>query len=464
MFSRLALSSSVVLGMAVSWGCGEVNSDSADARPTADAAEVGPDADVPDASPPADAKTCQPNTTTCANGQVEVCGEGGTVVDVEVCALGCAPQGARCYQITPSNGLAPYLDQAVGMNAVSITTGATVNTDTGEILDASGTRIDVVSATVQQVGEDAIRVFMAGEFSLGSMRVTGRNAVAFVAPGVIDVNGVVDVSGDRNLAGPGAGTCSSGRGGNTEIPGHWERRRAGDPAECAPQPGYIWVTHGSGGGGYATAGGAGGGSGGLGGVAGDGAAESTLVPLRGGCPGGGWEPDAEGGAGGAIQLVSAVRIRVASGGAPAVLHAGGGGGKGGASLCVAEASATSGGGGSGGGVLVEAPSVVIAGVDAGIVASGGAGGSGCIPGDSEGASPSGEISLAPICPTGSFGSAGGAGANVAPAGNSESGRGVSGGGGGGLGRIRINTFDGAYQAGPGAILRGVVTTGTVGIR
>jgi hypothetical protein len=448
--------------MAVSWGCGEVNSDSADARATADAAEVGPDADVPDAGPPADAKTCQPNTTTCANGQVEVCGEGGTVVDVEVCALGCAPQGARCYQVTPSNGLAPYLDQAAGMEAVAITIGSTVNTDSGEVLDATGARIDVASAIVQQGAEDPIRVFMAGEFSLGTTRITGRNAVAFVAPGLIEITGVVDVSGDLNLDGPGSGTCSTGRGVNTETPGNWQRPRAGDPAVCNPNPGYVWVTYGSSGGGYGTVGGASGNR--AGGAAGDPTVDAPLVPLRGGCPGAGVSPSAEGGAGGAIQVVSATRIELASGVDPAVLHAGGGGGKGGASLCEAEASANPGGGGSGGGVLIEAPTVVISGVGAGVVTSGGPGGSGCIPGDADGASHSGEIALAPICPTGAFGSSGGAGANVAPAGNVDDLRGVSGGGGGGLGRVRINTFDGTYESSPAAVMRGVVTTGTIGIR
>jgi hypothetical protein len=398
--------------LCVTVGCGEVNSTGSDANVPADAAEVTPDAGVP-----ADAKTCAPNTTTCQNGQVEVCGEAGTVVDVEACALGCAPQGTRCYQVTPSNGLAPYLDQASGMEPVNIPAG-TIDTDSGEVLDPSGNRINVVTAAVQQTGNDDIRVIMAGAFSLGNVRITGRNAIALVSPGPIDISGVVDLSGDMGVDGPGAGGCAVGRGGVHPVPGHWARQRAGSPT-CATRAGYVWVSYGGGGGGFGTAGGSvgDGANQASGGAAGDPAQDASLAPLRGGCPGSGVR-GREGGAGGAIQLVSATAIRFDSNSSPAVIHAGGGGGGGAASLCVTDTVAEAAGGGSGGAVLLEAPVVQLRGAGSGIVTSGGAGGSGCNqPG--AGADHTGAIALAPMCGAAEHGATGGAGASIAPAGNAD---------------------------------------------
>ena len=141
---------------------------------------------------------------------------------------------------------------------------------------------------------------------------------------------------------------------------------------------------------------------------------AELVPLIGGSSGGSARGSDDGGAGGgAIQLVAGVQINVGIGGTVSV----GGGG-------VSHFARA--GGGSGGAILLEAPSVTMAGT---LAANGGAG-KGDINGDE---ARNGLPNARPA--EGSEGGGNGSAADTVDGGDGEDGLG----GGGGAGRIRINS-------------------------
>jgi hypothetical protein len=215
----------------------------------------------------------------------------------------------------------------------------------------------------------------------------------------------------------------------------------------AGQPATVCSDQDTGGGG----GGSFGGKGGRGGQARDelaGGAGPTygnpsLEPLVGGS-GGGSGADCRGAdrigyggnGGGAVQLSAGERIRV---GVTGLVDASGGGGQGGTERF---ASAGGGGGGSGGAILLEAPTVELAGV---VGANGGAGGQGGVNagGGTDGAPGKATTPGVSGPPTENGHGGGGAGsgadgqAEAAPDGTEG-----GGGGGGGGGRIRINTASG----------------------
>jgi hypothetical protein len=190
--------------------------------------------------------------------------------------------------------------------------------------------------------------------------------------------------------------------------------------------------------------GAGGGSFcGLGGAGGGATAQSPaygsadLRPLQGGSSGGSGtgDPGGSGAGGGAIQIVAAGTITV---GANAYITVGGQG----AHSCIGGACSA---GGSGGAILLEAPTVKVAGI---LAANGGAGGSGQTPGSdglplSGGTAPTaapGGSAAAGSAAAGGNGSAGAA--TAGSAGHAGSSTVIPGGGGGGGGWIRINTRSG----------------------
>jgi hypothetical protein len=220
----------------------------------------------------------------------------------------------------------------------------------------------------------------------------------------------------------------------------------GGSAGCDGPPGsFAGVCAGAGGGGSGGAGGRGGsatatspsqgtfseagGSGG--GVAGS----AALIPLRGGCKGGGDQnnPDQGANGGGAIQLVSRTVVSFDQAGVDPFIDVGG----------LGATSGVGSGGGSGGGVLVEAPRVVVPG-GTGMVANGGSGN--CV--DTDGRD--GRLSTGPAaggaCPEPSQGD-GGNGSSLASS-TGSNGESINspvlttlytgGGGGGGAGRIRVN--------------------------
>ncbi|HEU4733162.1 MAG TPA: hypothetical protein VFT22_34955 [Kofleriaceae bacterium] len=432
-----------------------------------------------DAAPPSDpggeVKGC--TQTTCRSDVLEVCDAAGTVEHTEQCDLGCSSDGGRCNELAPSNGLGTALDQAPEHSAITLPGGTFIDADSGVV--TAGAPIAVATTTVMQPGGPMIRVLLAKAWTIHDVTIRGASPVAFVASDEIEIRGVIDASADGDAGGPGALSCDPGAGaGGIAGPGKFERPVAGS---SPGYPGFVWVINGHGGGGFGTPGGAGGQavSDNPVGAAGVANGNAELVPLRGGCWGGGGTgsefqspPLHRGAGGGAIQLVSGRGIHVASGGG---LHVGGGRGIAGAlgtdAIPTTDPIYGPAGGGSGGGILMEAPSLT---VDDGamlLAAGGGGGGYGaCSPapdgGDAEPGAPAapGGACPADVHPAGN----GGAGATTAegtPGGPSNiSGTGSGGSGGGGLGRIRINTADGTYSAAPTALIRGATTTGMVGRR
>ncbi len=182
----------------------------------------------------------------------------------------------------------------------------------------------------------------------------------------------------------------------------------------------------------------------------------TLVPLRGGCPGG---PPSNGSghgvAGGAIQLVSATSLDIA-----------------GAVIADANNSNVGTGGGAGGGILIEAPVVALA--DTAVLTARGQGGAS---GDTStmwtpnfGSALSGAACQFGTCGTGGEGAVGATAAGL-DGGSIDILTGLllgqndrtSGGGGGGIGTIRINTADGALE-GSAAVVSGAFSVGTLATR
>jgi hypothetical protein len=164
---------------------------------------------------------------------------------------------------------------------------------------------------------------------------------------------------------------------------------------------------------------------------------ADLVPLVGGSAGGisfGGGLD-NGAGGGAIQLSAGTSIEVKAGGFIATPGAGGGQG----GLATGQEG---GGGGSGGAILLEAPSVTIAGsLTANGGGGGGAGGGDLVgdPGHDNDATPAAG-GMAGGGPGGGPGGAGSAVDGVSATSNAST---TAPGGGGGAGRIRINTTSGA---------------------
>jgi hypothetical protein len=315
---------------------------------------------------------------------------------------------------------------------------ASFNTSTGVVTDlTTNVPITVPSFSVPAPsGGAAIRVFVANNVRITRVTVSSNvyagPGFALLARGDIRIVGLLQIE-------PSAGSMMTAgcRGGQGLLRNN----------SCGSSAG--------GGGAFATNGAKGGDvpnnsePGGIGGIA---AGNDKLVPLRGGCDGGGVDDnggvyDYGSGAtgGGAVQLVSRTRILVE--GVVSAIGAGGEGARYEQSDLV-----VGGGGGAGGGILLEAPNVELIG-NAQLLATGGDGASAC--------------GLANVnC------SAGGKGARVgiaATAGGDincvTDGRvTASGGGGGGLGRVRINTASGSYTKSSSAIEQCALTTGAISTR
>ncbi len=265
-----------------------------------------------------------------------------------------------------------------------------------------------------------------------AVRVIGTRPLVVVAATDIELGGVLDASGKRDVPGAGAAT----------------NRGAGSDGLATDE------SAGGGGAGHSAAGAAGSNASGANGQGGATYGDAELSVLSGGSKGGvgGFRlcaPQPGGAGGGAVQLFAAGAIRVGDSGG---VNAGGGGGTGG-KICNTAAAGS--GGGSGGAIFLQANEVQVRGV---LAANGGGGGSGTtacggfssdgLPGED------GTLAAAPArgglsadCGStvgGSGGSLQGA-AVAAPNGN-----GAGGGGGGAPGRIRI------VSAKP-AVLDGVVS-------
>ncbi len=416
-----------------------------------------------DASPDADMTPCDPSSqAVCGgDGNVTECRSDGSGYDLTECPLPCSGDPV-CGAFVPSNQVG--FGSGTGDFVVATTENYRFNSDTGQILDANATVIrapgpGVISGIgfrVQvQVGGPDIGVFEFQSLTLeelSSVRARGANALAIVATGPIQIDGRLNASGGTSgCVGTGpVNSCAGPGGGNGGAPETNGASRVGNQGVGeAGESGNNTAGEGGGGGGaYARDGGDGGDATNVDG--GDGGriwgASPVLVPLVGGAgAGGGATEDTNksgsdcpgvnppylggigGGGGGGVQIVSAVSVVLAGSDDQCVIDVGGGGGTSGA------CSAAGGGGGAGGGLMIEAPTISIAGACALVANGGGGGGS-----DSTGDGNEGSLTAAPATGGGS-GSSGGAtgGALSQGAGDAANVSSEAGGGGGGVGYILL---------------------------
>ena len=399
--------------------------------------------DTPDAPPPIDAPASCPagQTAVCSQNTLTMCDATGAVTSTSTCPLGCNATEPRCNKVNPSNGLAMALDEAAQAPDLILMGMTTIDTDAGTIVDQSGARTPPTS-TLSAGLPVGVFVVKARAITAQNVVVTGTKALAIVAGGKVTLNGTFSVSGARDISGAGAldTMCRAGNG----LSGTSGRS-------------------GGGGGGFGTKGGNGGSGASptvVGGLGSGPVGNVELVPLRGGCPGGhpgGGTLDADpiqsdpGGAGGALQIVSATEIEIASGGA---IAANGGGGHShiGILLCLVNTPCGDGeGAGSGGGILLEAPIVSVA-ATGGLYANGGGGA--CQTSGDAASGALGDVPAAGQTCAGDTGSGGAGAAASIPALNGANGTGanpVGGGGGGGAGRIRVNLPPGVAFAPVGKV-------------
>lgn len=382
-------------------------------------------------------RLCEPNQTVCANGRFQACDAAGAITSSEACPLGCFADQPRCREIDPSNNLGMYLDMVPNPPDLDLT-DARFNTMTGEVRNGvSGPPIPVPNFLVLVSGADgiSIRVFIANNVRLegssglediGRLLLTGPS-LAIVARGDITILG--SLTADGRAGGSVLPSCVGGNGGQIGIPD--------DQGNLVGK-----ASAGGGGGGHATDGAEGGaligassfGSGSKGMAAGN----NSLVPLRGGCPGG-LAPG-----GGAIQLSSRTKVQV-----DGTIDVQGDNGF----TTDDQPGLIVSGGGAGGGILLEAPQIDL-GPDGRLLARGGSGGAAyTTPTQACALAGTGATPSAPAVRGGDINYVG-VPSNVITAG----------GGGGGLGRIRINTPEGTYTKSNLSIEDGSLSTGVLSTR
>jgi hypothetical protein len=425
-----------------------------DAAPPSDDAPPLDDGGVPPAA-------CTAGESTCVGGLLVDCdGAGQWVTHDPPCDSLCTkdtetpPLSAHCGGFEPSNGL-PRCGTVTGHGPFPGTPSGTpiiIDTDAATINGSSYGTIVVP----QPDGPDiTVFKFRRIDIPYGARVVAvGHNALALYAETDVVIAGAV-----RAGAGPVATPDQS----------------AGPPAGAwfptAPWPGGagpgVVGMSGGGGGGYAQAGGGGGAGISVPPVAGGGVAygDPSLVPLLGGSPGGpasiqaGTASPPAGG--GAVMIVGCRSLVIATTG---VVSANGAGGPGGAAGLGERGGQ---GGGSGGAVLLESPTIDVAGT---VTAHGGGGGGGGAGNAAGSGGADGREDLAPaLGGTAATGAgAGGAGGidpavAAAPGGDAASAtEGGGGGGGGGLGRLRFNVLPGTHPGLSSAVAVSPLTDASVG--
>jgi hypothetical protein len=306
-----------------------------------------------------------------------------------------------------------------------------LNTDTGVFRDPIGITTVLDFTVVPQSGAPDLFVTTVTSFEIGgfvTLALNGSRPFVLISTSSIYLFGDISAAANDNLAGVGgdnAAVCATGRGTN----GVTQTDDNGNDGGT-----------GGGGGGFGTAGGEGArvdGSDSNNVPGGEASADTTLVPLRGGCSGGsgGRNGGAGGGGGGAMQLVANNGIIIAGD-----LTASGGGGRG-----VQGSESGGGGGGSGGGILLQAASLVD--TTGTITVNGGGGGEGARANASSDPGDPGSINSDTPAAGGSSGSPGGNGGdggspqsppqNGSAGAEGENDAAGGGGGGGAMGRIRL---------------------------
>lgn len=301
---------------------------------------------------------CVPNADACiADGtMLEQCGADGLPASTSACRLTCVPEdsgvAAHCGYLEPlffpdlCDSLATAAELTLAEVTLDTSTDATCNG--GILTPTGGPQVCVVRHSKITIGDNVV--------------VRGSRAIAFVADDGVLVQGMLDVSADGTVGGPGS--------------------VGGDGARAG-------VNLGGGGGGFGALGGAGGGAI-SGGTGGGGAGGSAIDPLGTTIFAGGSSammPTFQqqqklypypGGGGGALMLVSCRGDVSVTG----TIHAGGGGGNGGKDVDPSGGAFTyvgAAGGGAGGYVVMQGIDVQFTSIGSdGIFANGGGGGAGCV--------------------------------------------------------------------------------------
>jgi hypothetical protein len=343
--------------------------------------------------------SCRPGSSACSNDAVEVCGDDGNPGQSTPCVVGCVSDPiAHCAYLEPK-----YLADICDTEAVDdlmISTATTLSTD----VDANCT-----GGVVSQTGAPDICVVRNRTITVtqaATLTVVGARALALVGDTSTTITGVLDVSANGRISGPGGGTSVSG--------------------------GIETTANGGGGAGFLTSGGAGGSTAADGGAANGGTASTNpaqLDVLVGGTTN-------FGGGGGAVALITCRGTLTVDG----LIDAGGGGGRGGFVGGVVPHAGN--GGGSGGNVVLQGINVIVTGQ---LYANGGGGGSGK-PGTAAtgNAGADGTRSLSPA-PGGvpveqeGAGGDGGVGGRLPGSGKKPGAAGSAGGGGGSAGFLQVYT-------------------------
>jgi hypothetical protein len=330
---------------------------------------------------------------------------------------------------TPSNVDLQGIDTSHLPDIDVMTTDCTIDGDCSAGISCASSAT-VIKSIMQSANDVTICVYYVSSFKVESsavLKALGNNPIAIVSLGTIDVEGQMLFAGQGSTptAGGGSGGGGNGSGGPSNNGG-------GQAISTADANGQA----GSGGGGYCGAGGTGGGGSMAPGLAGGitwGA--PTIVPFAAGASGGGSYSATGGAGGGALQLVAKTSITIGPG---ASINAGGGGG--GVFDTVTVGWVGSAGGGSGGSLLLESPTVTVAGV---LAANGGAGSAGAVSGSQTKAGQDATAN-ATEASGGTGGISGGQGSAAATinGGSGATSTDEGPGGGGAAGRIRINTLTG----------------------
>lgn len=399
----------------------------------------------------------------------EMLARGLSVADAHVRALGSLPEPVQAQVVRAGPGVFPaklhplhsvlplpdpkfpFIPSNITFDGIDLDKLVDIDiTELGAVLptDEKSSSRPLCDAQFRHVEQDdgsRIAVYYARNVRIdpkASLMLKGTNAGALVALDELRVFGCIDAAPDTNM----------------KSPGGFQNDDSGDPGAGGPGGGAPNTDY------NASAGGSYGGRGGRGparpehAIAEPGEPYGTLelVPLVGGSAGGSGNG---GSGGGALQLVAGRRLLV---GPNARINCGGGAGYSGG----AAGNQHGHGGGSGGGLLLEAPTVEIAGVIGANGGSGGAGELGSLWGQGGLASDRPAVGSDPGggWPCGAQGSAGsqidGEDGLILP-------NGKAGGGGGGAGRIRINTSSGGAKV-SGKVSPGLdtacATQGTIKLR
>ena len=403
-------------------------------------------ADVADDDAEPDARVaCEASTIVCddARGEYVACSASGTVDVLMRCPLGCAPDEEKCLDIDPHNGLAMYLDMVPDPPDLILDRPAIIDTDTGAILNGA---VGVTVPTFLHPYGDggSIRVFVVGRLSvLASLDVPAGDSSwsqAIRAAAEVNIMGPISIDADRDKPGPG-GAGAQGHPGP----------QGGLGCEGGEVHGSSTAEPGGGGAGGATPGGKGAATG-QGDETPGGLARVSTEPLYGGCSGGSSAFSSPGAGGGALQISSRVRIRIADQGQ---IDASGGG-------ALAGPIRSAGAGvGAGGVILLEAPQVLLEGPNVVLSTKGGGGAGGgeaTRAGDGADGGTDATPALGGSAPALAAGGRGGMDTGPQNGFYSQLVPGNGGGGGGAAGRTIASTTVGVIAPQNGAAIRGPLTT------